>query len=211
MPIQHASVRMLERMRRPERPDRLRDKIAWLRSEIPDLTIRTTVVVGFPGESEEDFEELLDFMRDVQFEHLGAFAYSPQPGTAGATMPDPVPDSLKMERLSLVNELQRSIVASRNREQIGSSVEVIVDRPATGDVTEGMEGRSRGQAFEIDGLTYITTSDVELAPGDLALATVINADDADVWAVATQRVRAARQPTEYIEATTLDLQTAWGR
>ena len=211
MPIQHASARMLELMRRPERPDRLRDKIAWLRSEIPDLTIRTTVVLGFPGETEEDFEELLDFMREVQFEHLGAFAYSPQPGTAGAELPDPVPDSLKIERLSQVNELQRSIVASRNRERIGSPVEVIVDRPAIDGEMEGMEGRSRGQAFEIDGLTYITTSDVELEPGDLALATVVNADDADLWAVATERVRAARQPTEYREATALDLQTAWGR
>jgi len=211
MPIQHASDRMLERMRRPERPDRLKEKIAWLRSEIPDLTIRTTVVVGFPGETEEDFEELLDFMREVEFDHLGAFAYSPQPGTAGATMPDRVPDSLKMERLSLVNELQRSIVASRNREQIGRQVEVIVDRPATADGTEGMEGRSRGQAFEIDGVTYIMTSDVELGPGDLVRASVVNGDDADLWAVAIKRVRAARPPIEYAESTILDLQTAWGR
>ena len=211
MPIQHASARMLERMRRPERPDRLKEKIAWLRSEIPDLTIRTTVVVGFPGETDEDFEELLDFMRDVQFDHLGAFAYSPQPGTAGATMPDPVSDALKMERLSLVNELQRSIVACHNRERIGSPVEVIVDRPATSGGTRELEGRSRGQAFEIDGLTYIGSSDVPLEPGDLALATVVNADDADMWAVATQRLRAAAQPTDYEETTTLDLQTAWGR
>lgn len=211
MPIQHASARMLERMRRPERPDRLREKIAWLRSEIPDLTIRTTVVVGFPGETEEDFEALLDFMREVQFEHLGAFAYSPQPGTAGAEMPDRVPDSLTSERLSRVGDLQRSLVASRNRELIETAVEVVIDRPATGDMTEGLEGRSRGQAYEIDGLTYVSTSDVELAPGDIAMATVVNADDADLWAVATERVRAASQPTEYREATTLDLQTAWGR
>jgi ribosomal protein S12 methylthiotransferase len=211
MPIQHASPRMLELMRRPERPERLREKIAWLRSEIPDLTIRTTVVVGFPGESEDDFEQLLDFMGEVQFDHLGAFAYSPQPGTAGAKLPHAVPDSLKLERLSRVHELQRSIVAGLNREKIGQRIEAIIDRPATGDSGEYLEGRSRAQAFEIDGLTYVKASDLQLEPGDLALATVVDADDADLWAMAGERLRAAGRPTDYVETTTLDLQTAWGR
>lgn len=211
MPIQHASPRMLELMRRPERPDRLREKIAWLRSEIPDLTIRTTVLVGFPGESDDDFEQLLDFMGEVRFDHLGAFTYSPQPGTAGEKLPDPVPESLKRERLSRVQELQRSIVAARYRDAIGQRVEVIIDGPATHDLSEGLEGRSRAQAFEIDGLTYITASDTDLAPGDLAVATVVEADDADLWAVANELLRRADQPTEYVETTSLDLQTAWGR
>ena len=211
MPIQHASPRMLELMRRPERPDRLREKIAWLRSEIPDLTIRTTVLVGFPGESDEDLERLLDFMGDVQFDHLGAFAYSPQPGTVGEKLPDPVPESLKRERQSRVHELQRSIVAARYRDKIGKRVEVIVDRPAAGNLAEGLEGRCRAQAFEIDGLTYITASDLELAPGDLAVATVADADDADLWAVANEVLRPAGQPAKYVETTSLDLQTAWGR
>jgi ribosomal protein S12 methylthiotransferase len=211
MPIQHASPRMLELMRRPERPDRLKEKIAWLRSEIPDLTIRTTVLVGFPGESDEDFEELLDFMGEVQFDHLGAFAYSPQPGTAGERLLDPVPESVKRERLSRVQELQRSIVAGRYRDKIGQRVEVIIDRAANGDVMEGLEGRCRAQAFEIDGLTYITASDLDLASGDLAVATVVDADDADLWAMANELLRPAGQPTEYVETTSLDLQTAWGR
>jgi ribosomal protein S12 methylthiotransferase len=211
MPIQHASPRMLELMRRPERPDRLKEKIAWLRSEIPDLTIRTTVLVGFPGESDEDFEELLDFMGEVQFDHLGAFAYSPQPGTAGERLLDPVPESVKRERLSRVQELQRSIVAGRYRDKIGQRVEVIIDRAANGDVMEGLEGRCRAQAFEIDGLTYITASDLDLASGDLAVATVVDADDADLWAMANELLRPAGQPTDYVETTSLDLQTAWGR
>lgn len=213
MPIQHASPRMLELMRRPERPERLREKVAWLRSEIPDLTLRTTVVVGFPGESEEDFEILLDFLGEIEFDHLGVFAFSPQKGTVGAEMPDPVPDSLKTERLELVTELQRSIVAGRNRSRIGEEVEVLVDRAAeAGTETPVIEARMRSQAFEIDGLTYLESPGLDLQPGDLALARVSNADDADVWATAEARVRAARPAeAEVVAPGTLDLQTAWGR
>jgi ribosomal protein S12 methylthiotransferase len=212
MPIQHASTRMLELMRRPERPDVLRDKIAWLRSQIPDLTIRTTVLVGFPGESEEDFEALLDFIGEIEFDHLGALAYSPQPGTPGAEMPNPLPESVKLERLALVGELQRSIVAARNAARIGTTVEVLVDRLAeAGDGEPQAEARMRSQAIEIDGLTYLSESNVVLAPGDLALATVTNADDADVWAVPASVVRPAHRPFERQEASALDLKTAWGR
>jgi ribosomal protein S12 methylthiotransferase len=212
MPIQHASTRMLELMRRPERPDVLREKIGWLRSQVPDITIRTTVLVGFPGEAEEDFEALLDFIGEVEFDHLGAFAYSPQSGTPGAEMPDPLPESVKLERLALVGELQRSIVAARNSARIGSTVELLVDRLAEdGDGEPQIEARMRSQAIEIDGLTYLTGSDVALAPGDLALATVTNADDADVWAEAQSVVRPARRPFERHEAVALDLYTAWGR
>jgi ribosomal protein S12 methylthiotransferase len=212
MPIQHASVNMLERMRRPERPDRLLDKIAWLRSEIPDLTLRTTVVVGFPGETEEDFEALLDFMSEIEFEHLGAFAFSPQPGTPGAEMPNSVPDSVKHERLEIVNELQRSIVAARGRKLIGERFEVLVDRvEARGTDSSELEARMRSQAFEIDGLTYLDSSNLELEPGDLVTAAVTNADDADVWAVAEAKTRAARRPVEFTGPVSLDLETAWGR
>jgi ribosomal protein S12 methylthiotransferase len=212
MPIQHASPRVLELMRRPERPDRLRDKIGWLRSQIPDLTIRTTVLVGFPGETEEDFEALLDFIGEIEFDHLGAFAYSPQAGTPGAEMPDSVPESVKMERLALVNELQRSIVAARNSARIGSEVEVLVDRLTTAeDGAPQIEARMRSQAFEIDGLTYLGQFGVELAPGDLVAAAVTNADDADLWAEAQSLVRSTRRPFEHAETGALDLQTAWGR
>jgi ribosomal protein S12 methylthiotransferase len=209
MPIQHASASMLERMRRPERPERLRDKISWLRSEIPDLALRTTVMVGFPGETEEEFEQLLEFMGEVKFDHLGAFAYSPQEGTPGAEMPDPVPDPIRMERLEAVNELQRSIVAAHNEVRLGTEVEVIVDRVA--GETDHFEARMCSQAFEIDGMTYLDGSSVPLEPGDLALARVTNSDDADVWAAAERRVRAARPPVEHVEPVSLDLQTAWGR
>ncbi len=212
MPIQHASPKVLESMRRPERPDRLRDKIAWLRAEIPDLTLRTSVVVGFPGESEGDFELLLDFMGEVEFDHLGAFAFSPQKGTRGAKLPAAVPEPLKMERLARVTELQRSIVAARNQSHIGQAVEVIVDRVG-GRVEDGGEvvGRMRSQAFEIDGCTYLKHPSIELSPGDLVWANVTNGDDADLWAVAQSGIRKAAQPVEHGERLTLDLQTVWGR
>ena len=208
MPIQHASSRVLEAMRRPERPDRLRELIAWLRSEIPDLAIRTTVLVGFPGETEEDFETLLEFIGEIEFDHLGAFAFSPQEGTQGAEAAGPLPESVKMERLTRVNELQRSIVAARNQARIGRQVEVLVERVGP----DGLEGRMRSQAYEIDGMTYLSSGpSQQLGPGDLALAMITGADDADVWAEPVSLVRAAPRPAGHDETMTLDLQTAWGR
>src|SRR5207249_3644306 len=109
MPIQHASDRMLERMRRPERARTLREKIAWLRGSIPDLAIRTTCLVGFPGETEEDFRALVGFLEEAQFDRMGAFAYSPQEGTRAANHEDDVPDALKRERLEEIVEIQRVI------------------------------------------------------------------------------------------------------
>src|SRR3989449_2906365 len=100
MPIQHASDRMLERMRRPERRRTIAEKLAWLRGAIPDLAIRTTCLVGFPGETEQDFRELIAFLEEAQFDRLGGFAYSPQEGTRAVQYPDDVPDAVKRERRS---------------------------------------------------------------------------------------------------------------
>ncbi len=203
MPIQHASDRMLRLMRRPERAARLREKIAWLRSEVPDLTLRTTVVVGFPGESDDDFDELLAFMDDVRFEHLGAFAFSPQPGTPGAEMPDQVPESIKMERLALISEHQRAIVAGINQVLIGRELELLIDRCG--------EARRRGQALEIDGMTHIDASEIELAPGDLVHATITAADDADLWALPHAVTRPAPPAFKKSEPVAIDMGSAWGR
>lgn len=216
MPIQHASDSMLERMRRPERADRLREKISWLRSEIPDLTLRTTLVVGFPGETEDDFEALLDFIGDVRFDHLGAFAYSPQPGTPGAEMPDQVPETVKMERLALVSEQQRGIVAAANQAFIGRELELLIDKMESEAGGEApIEARRRGQALDIDGVTYVKKTAaapaIEVAPGDFVRATVTTADDADLWATARSIIRRAPAAFERDELATLDLQSAWGR
>src|SRR3989440_1900087 len=113
MPIQHASDPMLERMRRPERLCTLREKLAWLRDAIPDLAIRTTCLVGFPGETEEDFRALLAFLEEAQFDRMGAFAYSPQEGTRAMLYPDDVPDEVKRDRLEEIVEVQRGISGGR--------------------------------------------------------------------------------------------------
>src|SRR5947207_10549052 len=126
MPIQHASDPMLERMRRPERIRTLRQKLAWLRGSIPDLAIRTTCLVGFPGETEEDFRALLGFLDEAQFDRMGAFAYSPQEGTRAAVYEDDVEAGVKRDRLEEVLEVQRAISAEQLSRFVGREVDVLV-------------------------------------------------------------------------------------
>ena len=161
MPIQHASDRMLERMRRPERITTLREKLAWLRQSIPDLALRTTCLVGFPGETDEDFRSLLAFLEEAQFDRLGAFAYSPQEGTRAMQYPDDVPDAVKRDRLEELLEVQRAISADRLARYVGREVRVLVDRvadPMDGGVGGGAThvGRVPWQADDVDGVTYLS-------------------------------------------------------
>jgi ribosomal protein S12 methylthiotransferase len=151
MPMQHGSDAVLKRMRRPERNRTIREKVKHIREVVPDVAIRTTCIVGFPGETDEDFETLLALLEDVQFERVGAFTYSPQEGTAAADLADDVPESLKFERLERLNELQRLISTERFEQRVGRSVRAIVDR-VDGDE---IEARTIWQALEIDGLTQV--------------------------------------------------------
>ncbi len=156
MPIQHANDRMLERMRRPERQASLRQKLGWLRSVIPDLAIRTTCLVGFPGETDDEFRELLAFLEEAQFDRLGAFAYSPQEGTRAMQYPDDVLDAVKRDRLEELLEVQRAISAERLARFVGREVPVLVDRvadPLDGGATH--VGRVPWQADDVDGVTYL--------------------------------------------------------
>jgi len=156
IPIQHAADRMLERMRRPERKRTLREKLAWLRGAIPDVAIRTTCLVGFPGETDEDFRELLAFVEEAQFDRLGAFAYSPQEGTRATQYPDDVPDGVKRDRLEELLEVQRAISAERLARFVGREVPVLVDRVAEPDETGATHvGRVAWQADDVDGVTYL--------------------------------------------------------
>ena len=133
MPIQHATDRMLERMRRPERLRTLREKLAWLRGAIPDLAIRTTCLVGFPGETEDEFRALLAFLEEAQFDRLGAFAYSPQEGTRAVQYVDDVDDYVKRERLEELVEVQRAISGERLARFVGRDVDILVDRVSDPD------------------------------------------------------------------------------
>src|SRR5438309_1486158 len=139
MPIQHASDRMLERMRRPERRRTIGEKLAWLRGAIPDLAIRTTCLVGFPGETEHDFRDLIAFLDEAQFDRLGGFAYSPQEGTRAVQYPDDVPDAVKRERLEELLEVQRAISAERLARFVGREVDVLIDR-----VADPLDGAAEG-------------------------------------------------------------------
>ena len=187
MPIQHASDRMLERMRRPERRDTLSRKIGWLRAGIPDVALRTTCLVGFPGETEDDFRELLAFLDEAQFDRLGAFAYSPQEGTrAVAQYADDVPEEVKRDRLEELLELQRAISAERLARFVGRDAAVLVDRiadPDDGGQGATHVGRVPWQAEDVDGVTYVATGGWA-EPGSFLRARLTASEDYDFRAVA---------------------------
>lgn len=184
MPIQHAADRMLERMRRPERQATLREKLGWLRSAIPDLAIRTTCLVGFPGEADAEFRELLAFLEEAQFDRLGAFAYSPQEGTRAMQYPDDVPDEMKQERLEELLEVQRAISAERLSRFVGREVPVLVDRVADPlEMGATHVGRVPWQADDVDGVTYLEEGGWA-GPGSFVRARLTDSLDYDFRAVA---------------------------
>ncbi|MFN2398863.1 MAG: 30S ribosomal protein S12 methylthiotransferase RimO [Gemmatimonadaceae bacterium] len=158
MPIQHGSDAVLERMRRPERASTIRERVIRVREAVPDVAIRTTCIVGFPGETEEDFSRLLDLLEETRFERVGAFTYSAQEGTRAAKLPDDVPDELKHERLERLTDLQRSITAEQYERHIGRTVEAIVDHEAEkfADGNGTAQARTVWQADDVDGLTYLS-------------------------------------------------------
>ncbi len=179
MPIQHGSDAVLTRMRRPERNASIRATVARIRKAVPGIALRTTCIVGFPGETEDDVVQLLDLLEDVQFERVGVFAYSEQSGTRAAELPDDVPAQVKRERLERVSERQRLVTGERYEGRIGMTAHAIVDR-ATQRSVGGSEawrageagssetaGRGRSQARlswqadDIDGITYLDRDDLE--------------------------------------------------
>src|SRR5687767_7931218 len=120
MPIQQGSDRMLELMRRPERQRTIRERVQWLRDAVPDLSLRTTMIVGFPGETDEDFEEMLELLEEIGFDYIGAFPYSVEEGTLAATMPGQVDEDVARERLERLMDVQRGISMARNETRVGT-------------------------------------------------------------------------------------------
>ncbi|HEY8175709.1 MAG TPA: radical SAM protein, partial [Gemmatimonadaceae bacterium] len=151
MPMQHGSDAVLKRMRRPERNRTIREKVHRIREVVSDVAIRTTCIVGFPGETDADFATLLELLEDVQFDRVGAFTYSAQEGTAAGAMVDDVPESVKQERLERLGELQRLITGERFEQRLGLTVRAMVDRVDD----EKIEARTIWQAHEIDGTTSV--------------------------------------------------------
>jgi ribosomal protein S12 methylthiotransferase len=157
MPLQHGDPRTLRRMHRPSRIEMVHDHIHKLRAAMPDMTLRTTFIVGYPGETEEEFDGLLDFVRQIEFDKVGAFLFSPEPGTPSALLPDQVLDEVKQERYERLMQVQQPISLRKNQAQVGRLLDVLVE--GEGEVEGGgaalVLGRSYRDAPEIDGLVLI--------------------------------------------------------
>ena len=173
MPVQHGDDGILRAMRRAVTARRMKDIVAQFRGAIPGLTVRTTVLVGFPGETEAAFDNLLAFVEDAAFDRLGVFTYSVEEGTPAATMPDQVPAEVMAERAQQVQELQDRLVWPRQKTLVGTAQTVLVDGPSE-DPAFPFEGRTAGQAPEIDGIVYLRNG--KLTPGRFADVRIVEVD-----------------------------------
>lgn len=157
MPLQHGDPRTLRRMRRPSRLEMVYDHIEKLRAAMPDIALRTTFIVGYPGETEEEFQGLLDFAAAIEFDKVGAFTFSPEPGTPAATLPDPVPEVVQNARYSRLMEQQQAISLRKNQAQVGKMLEILVE--GEGEIADSGDplllGRSYRDAPEVDGLVLV--------------------------------------------------------
>ena len=177
VPFQHASPRILKLMKRPADSENTLARIRAWREICPDITIRSTFIVGFPGETDAEFEALLAFLEEAQLDRVGCFAYSPVEGAAANALPDPVPEQVKLERRARLMQLQARISAAKLQRKIGRTLTVLVD--AVGE--DGAVARSAADAPEIDGLVYVEDAD-GLEPGQFARVTVRGADEHDLYA-----------------------------
>ena len=199
MPLQHSSDRLLRAMKRGRDSRFLRQLLARLRARVPGLALRTSLIVGLPGETEEDFQDLLAFVREQRFERLGVFEYSREEGTAAADMAGQVPDEVKRARREAVMELQRAIAAEHQRGWVGRRVEVLVEG-ASDESEHLLAGRTSQQAPEIDGITYINEIAVggeepaAVYPGEIVTAEVTDAADHDLVARVVARDGQPRRP-----------------
>jgi ribosomal protein S12 methylthiotransferase len=148
MPLQHGSVAMLKRMRRPANMTMVRRTLAELRAAMPEIALRTSLIVGFPSETDEEFAELLDFVREVRFDHLGVFTYSPQERTPAAALPGQRAERVKRTRRAAVMKIQQAISLEKNRAFVGRELEVLVEAAPAPDLAIG---RSYRDAPEVDG------------------------------------------------------------
>lgn len=177
IPIQHCSDEILKKMNRKTSKRNLIELINKLRKKIPNIVIRTSLIVGFPGENEEHFSELMDFVRNIRFDRLGVFTYSKEENTPAAKMTDQVPESIKIERQQLIMQMQQQISLDKNREKIGSIIDVLIEEK----IEEANEylGRTSGDAPEIDGLVYVE-SELQIKPGDIVPVKIRDALEYDL-------------------------------
>ena len=180
LPLQHASAAMLKRMRRPGTRRSYETLLANLRQALPEVTLRTTFVVGFPGETEGDVDQLVDFMKVVEFDHVGVFTYSHEEGTAAAALVDDVPAVVKRQRQRRVMRVQQRIVARRQKARVGQRVRVVVDGPSK-EHELVLQGRLPGQAPDVDPVVFLTDCDpTEYPAGTFLDAEVVDAAGYDL-------------------------------
>ena len=178
IPLQHASPKILKAMKRPGKIDRTLERIKQWREICPDLTLRSTFIVGFPGETEEDFQMLLDFLKEAQLDRVGCFKFSPVEGAPATEMADQVPEDVKEERFHRFMQLQQEISAERLKQKIGQALDVIVDEIDD----EGIIGRTKADAPEVDGLVYIENlSGTPVKVGEFIKVTITHSDEYDLW------------------------------
>ncbi|MDH4284721.1 MAG: 30S ribosomal protein S12 methylthiotransferase RimO [Gallionellaceae bacterium] len=181
VPFQHANARILSLMKRPASSENTLARIRSWRSICPDITLRSTFIVGFPGETEEEFEELLDFLEEAQLDRVGAFTYSPVEGAAANSLPGHIPPDVQQERLGRLMQLQEEISEQLLRHKIGKTLRVLVDEVDE----EGAIARSSADAPEIDGLVYVNSGQT-LNVGDFADVHITDSDTHDLWAELAQ-------------------------
>ena len=177
MPIQHASDRILKRMGRRTSKEQLKDIINRLRAEIPDIALRTTLISGFPGETEEDHEELMDFVDEMEFERLGVFAYSAEEDTPAAEFPDQVPQEIKEERRDAIMELQQEISIDHSQSMVGKTLEVMIEGKVADE--NAYVARTYMDGPGVDGMIFVQTGE-ELMSGDFAKIRVTGAMEYDL-------------------------------
>ena len=177
MPIQHGNDAVLKRMGRKSSQALIREKVARLRAAMPDIAIRTTLIVGFPGETEEEFADLQSFVQEMKFDRLGVFSYSQEEGTVAAEMENQIPEETKEERRDIIMDIQKSIAAALCEKEVGKVMEVLIE----GKLPEEniFCGRTRRDAPEIDGLVFVS-SEEELYSGDFVTVRIREAGDYDL-------------------------------
>ena len=186
IPFQHAAPSVLKRMKRPANEAKVLERLREWRAICPDIAIRSSFVVGFPGETEADFQYLLDWLDEAQLDRVGAFRFEPVAGAAANALPDPVPEALKEERFQRIMEKTAAISAAKLAAKIGRTLPVIIDEVGEADEDDGSigaTGRSQADAPEIDGHVYLRDVSATLKAGDIVDVTIEDADEHDLFGV----------------------------
>lgn len=177
VPVQHADDTILRRMARRTNRAEMTQKINYIREKMPDAIIRTSIIVGFPGETEEQFENLCDFVKEIRFDRMGVFAYSQEEGTPAAEFEDQIDDEVKEQRLDTLMKIQQQISLELNREKLGKKLEVVV--AGYDEESYLFFGRSRGDSIDVDSLVYFGAEE-EIQIGDFVTVEILNADEYDL-------------------------------